>query len=66
MRKPFVFAMIAGVYLSACSTPDQEKKQQEIFEGNQPVAIDTAYHTDYVADISSIRNVEVRARVKAS
>lgn len=56
--------MIAGLYLTACSTPDQDQKQQSTFEVIQPIAIDTAYQTDYVADIHSIRNVEIRARVK--
>jgi len=50
--------------LAACSKPDQEKKQKDVFEVIQPIVIDTAYNTDYVADIHSIRNVEVRARVK--
>ncbi|WP_428656586.1 efflux RND transporter periplasmic adaptor subunit [Runella sp.] len=65
MRKSFVCTTIVGLAMMACSTPNQKTQTaRDKFQVTQPVAIDTMYHSDYVSDIHSVKNVEIRARVK--
>ncbi len=42
---------------------DKSTKQQQ-FQVTSPILIDTSYYNDYVSDIHSVQNVEIRARVK--
>lgn len=65
MRKSFVGVIIAGLSVMACSTADSNQTTtQDKYPVIQPITIDTVYHTDYVSDINSVKNVEIRARVK--
>ncbi len=65
MRKPFVCYTIVGLCIMACSNPQQNAQNtQEKYPVIKPITIDTVYHTDYVSDINSVKNVEIRARVK--
>lgn len=66
MRKSLIVTIVVGLCITAaCSTPNQEKtNQQDKFQVISPIAIDTMYHKDYVSDIHSVKNVEIRARVK--
>lgn len=51
--------------LLSCSDKDKQDKQvAESFPVTSPIMIDTTLHTDYVAEIHAIQNVEIRARVK--
>lgn len=61
-----VWGMICmGLLFSACSSGKKtEPAEPEIFEIFQPLVIDTSYDKTYVADIHSVQNVEIRARVK--
>ncbi len=53
------------VFIAGCSFSNKnETKVRESFQVTYPVAIDTTYSNDYVSDIHSIKNVEIRARVK--
>jgi len=46
-------------------TPDKKTDtEQETFPVTRPLIVDTAYTTEYVADIHSRRNVELRTRVR--
>jgi RND family efflux transporter MFP subunit len=57
--------IILILFLSACSfSGKNETKVRERFQVTYPVVLDTSYSTDYVSDIHSIKNVEIRARVK--
>ncbi|MFN8355427.1 MAG: efflux RND transporter periplasmic adaptor subunit [Spirosomataceae bacterium] len=66
--KPIIklLAMASVLMLTgACSgSKDKPPKTQEKYQITSPLIIDTTYHTDYVSDIHSVRNVEIRARVK--
>jgi RND family efflux transporter MFP subunit len=42
----------------------KETNQIQQFQVTYPAVIDTSYYNDYVSDIHSIENVEIRARVK--
>lgn len=54
-----------GLVLVACSSGKKtEQPAPQTFEVFQPLLIDTSYDKTYVADIHSVQNVEIRARVK--
>jgi len=51
------------LFLSACTSNKEESTAQEKFLVTNPIVMDTIYTVEYVADIHSMRNVELRARV---
>lgn len=52
-------------FLNACSFSNRnETKVREKYQVTYPITVDTSYHSDYVTDIHSIKNIEIRARVK--
>ncbi|MFN4147111.1 MAG: efflux RND transporter periplasmic adaptor subunit [Runella sp.] len=62
-------ALCTTIYLSlwliSCKKSDNQTAQTlESYQVTSPIRIDTSYNVDYVADINSIRNVEIRTRVK--
>ena len=61
-----VYAGMAVAMLAAsCSFSNKnETKVREKYQVTYPIAVDTSYYTDYVSDIHSIKNIEIRARVK--
>lgn len=58
-----ILSLLAGIFVIACSS-DKKNSIQEKFPVTSPIVTDTVYTTDYVADIHSLQNVELRARVK--
>jgi RND family efflux transporter MFP subunit len=51
--------------MSACSFSNKnETKVREKYQVTYPITVDTSYNSDYVSDIHSIKNIEIRARVK--
>ncbi|MDZ7898497.1 MAG: efflux RND transporter periplasmic adaptor subunit [Arcicella sp.] len=57
--------LVVSLMLSSCKDKDkQEKPVAESFPVTSPIKIDTTLHTDYVAEINAIQNVEIRARIK--
>jgi len=57
-----VFILLITVLLSCTSNKSDDNK--ETFPVVNPIVCDTVYAEEYVADIQSIQNVELRARVK--
>jgi RND family efflux transporter MFP subunit len=49
--------------LTACSDGNKTSETAEKFPVIHPIVTDTLYYSDYVADIHSIQNVEIRARI---
>ena len=47
-----------------CGASVQKRSAAEEFPVTAPVVIDTSYTIDYVAEISSVQNIELRARIK--
>ena len=65
MKKNFIVTgMIAFVLASSCHTKTEEKKEQEKFLVTAPLLIDTSFTKEFVAQIRSKRNVEIRAQEK--
>jgi len=65
MKKDYVLlSMCFVLLLFACSSKKEKKNEDEKFLVARPVLMDTIYTDEYVADIHSVQNVEIRARVK--
>jgi RND family efflux transporter MFP subunit len=63
MYKAFVLLSMCVVF-TACTSEKESKIEEEKFSVTTPVVMDTVYTNEYVADIHSVQNVEIRARVK--
>ena len=59
-----VLCLSITLFLLACSSKKEEGTAQEKFSVTNPIVMDTIYTIEYVADIHSFHNVELRARVK--
>ncbi|MCU0467476.1 MAG: efflux RND transporter periplasmic adaptor subunit [Arcicella sp.] len=63
--KYLLLPLCTAICFWSCSDKNKEEKQiVETFPVTSPIKIDTTLHTDYVAEINAIQNVEIRARVK--
>lgn len=60
---PILFFTFCSV-LTACSPEQEANKKTETYEVIQPIVKDTAYNHEYVAEIQSVRYVEVRSKIK--
>ncbi len=57
--------VLALLFITGCSFSNKnETKVREKYEVTYPITVDTSYNSDYVSDIHSIKNIEIRARVK--
>lgn len=59
--------LLAGVYaianFSACTPKTAEKEEAGKYTVTSPILMDTSFTKDYVAEIQSIQNIEIRAKV---
>lgn len=60
--------MLTGIFallcLASCTTKKEEKEEVEKFTVTNPVKIDTTFTKEYVSQIRSVRNIEIRAQEK--
>lgn len=56
--------MLVFVFFSCKQTDNTKTESEETFPVVHPQVVDTVFIKEYVADIQSIRNVEIRTRVK--
>ncbi|MFV8370128.1 efflux RND transporter periplasmic adaptor subunit [Flavobacterium sp. LB2R40] len=59
-----ITGLIALLYLTGCTTKKEEKEEAEKFTVTNPIKIDTSYTKEYVSQIKSVRNIEIRAQEK--
>ncbi|KAF2342733.1 efflux RND transporter periplasmic adaptor subunit [Flavobacterium tistrianum] len=65
MKKIIVFTgLMALVCLTSCTSKKEEKEEVEKFTVTNPVRIDTSFTKEYVSQIRSVRNIELRAQEK--
>ncbi|WP_044171915.1 efflux RND transporter periplasmic adaptor subunit [Flectobacillus major] len=63
--KKLVLAAVVCSFLASCSQKDEKADiVVENYTVTSPVVVDTFLHTDYVAEINAVQNVEIRARLK--
>ncbi len=56
--------LVLLVVLAACKNKEEEKEIEGKFTITSPIVIDTTFTKDYIAQIQSIQNIEIRAQVK--
>ncbi len=59
-----ISSICAVLFITACSTDKETNQVEEKFPVTNPIVMDTIYTNEYVADVHSVQNVEIRARVK--
>lgn len=65
MKKIIVFTgLMALVCLTSCTSKKEEKEEVEKFTVTNPIKIDTSFTKEYVSQIKSVRNIELRAQEK--
>jgi len=65
MKKNVVFTgLLAVLFLVSCNTKKEEKEEATNFTVTNPVRIDTSFTKQYVSQIKSVRNIEIRAQEK--
>ncbi|MFT3980565.1 MAG: efflux RND transporter periplasmic adaptor subunit [Ferruginibacter sp.] len=62
------FSIIAGLfcftYIVGCTAKAKEKEETVQYTVTSPLKVDTSVNTEYVAQIQSVKNIEVRAQEK--
>lgn len=56
--------LLAMLYLAGCTTEKQEKEEVPAYTITTPMVLDTALTKEYVSQIQSARNIELRAQEK--
>lgn len=51
-------------YQTSCTSKKEEKEEQTNYTVTSPIKIDTSFTKEYVAQIQSVRNIELRAQEK--
>ena len=65
MNKTILFAaLLSTVLFTACSSKKEEKLEEGKYTITSPLLMDTSFTKDYVAEIQSLQNIEIRAKVK--
>lgn len=65
MKKKLMFmGLTALLCLASCTTKKEEKEEAVKFTVTNPVVIDTSFTKEYVSQIRSFRNIEIRAQEK--
>ncbi len=65
MKKIIVFAsLLTLLYQTSCTTKAEEKKESNTYAVTSPVRVDTSFTKEYVSQIRSVRNIEIRAQEK--
>lgn len=64
MKNIIVFAgLLSLLYVTGCTTQAEEKKEEvNKYSVTSPMRVDTTFTKDYVSQIRSVRNIEIRAQ----
>jgi membrane fusion protein (multidrug efflux system) len=60
----FTLGFVFYVTFSACTVKKEEKTETGKYTVTSPVLMDTSFTKEYVAQIQSLQNIEIRAKVK--
>ncbi|RVU00124.1 efflux RND transporter periplasmic adaptor subunit [Mucilaginibacter limnophilus] len=65
MNRIVVFVCLAAIcYLPGCTSKKEEKEEAATYAVTNPVSVDTSITKEYVSQIRSVRNIEIRAQEK--
>lgn len=63
-RIAWMISLCTLVYTTSCKSKKEEKEETGKFTATSPLKADTSFTKEYVSQIQSIRNIEVRAQEK--
>jgi membrane fusion protein (multidrug efflux system) len=63
-QRKLLMIVLALISMSACKSKVETKETAGKFTITNPLLIDTSISKEYVAEIQSVQNVEIRAKVK--
>jgi membrane fusion protein (multidrug efflux system) len=65
MKKKFMLSgLCVLMYLMACTAKKEPKEEVAVYTATSPAKIDTSFTKEYVSQIQSVRNIELRAQEK--
>src|SRR6478735_5333621 len=66
MKRIVVFTCLVGlIYQTGCSSKAEKEEEEEVkYTATSPIHIDTSFEKEYVSQIRSVRNIEIRAQEK--
>src|SRR3954469_4409356 len=65
MKRIVMLAMMSGLlYQTSCTQKKEEKEEETNYTVTSPLKIDTSFTKEYVSQIKSVRNIELRAQEK--
>lgn len=65
MRKSLVYITLAiPLFFTSCASKNEKKEAAAKYEVTTPLQTDTSYAKEYVAQIRSVRNIEIRTQEK--
>lgn len=65
MKRILVFASLSALlYQTSCVSKAEEKEEAGKYVATSPLKIDTSFTREYVSQIRSVRNIEIRAQEK--
>jgi membrane fusion protein, multidrug efflux system len=66
MKRIVILTSLVAVYATSCTYSKAEKKEEEAskYIVTSPLVMDTAFTKEYVSQIRSVRNIEIRAQEK--
>lgn len=63
-RNLLFLCLLAIVCYTSCTSAKAEKEEESIYKVTTPLRIDTSFVKEYVSQIKSVRNIEIRAQEK--
>jgi membrane fusion protein (multidrug efflux system) len=65
MKRPLMLAGLFALFCyTSCTTKTKEKEEKVNYKVTNPLKIDTTFTKEYVSQIKSVRNIEIRAQEK--
>src|SRR3954469_21093655 len=65
MKRIVMLAMMSGLlYQTSCTQKKEEKEEETNYTVTSPLKVDTSFTKEYVSQIKSVRNIELRAQEK--
>jgi membrane fusion protein, multidrug efflux system len=59
-----LISLISLIGFTGCKSKEEEKSEEGIYTLTSPIALDTSFTKEYVAQIQSLQNIEIKAMVK--
>lgn len=60
----FLLSLLATIFYTACTSAKAEKQEDSTYKVTNPLRLDTSFVKEYVSQIKSVRNIEIRAQEK--